>query len=585
VKKFLVGLIGCLVAVLWAVPVAYADVNDFTITNFEADYTLSNDDRQGTLRIKEHLDVEFTDNNHGILRAIPESYKDHTLHLNVNEVASPSGAPAEYTTYGSSGNTVLKIGDPDRTVTGAQSYTIDYTLRNVISFYEDYDELFWDINGDQWSQPFEKVSVALHLPVGLQFDSHTPRCYTGSFGSTEQACQIRYEEAGRILRASTTRKLLASETMSIVAGFQKGFFHPSTAQETAGEYAGTVVKFFIPLLLVGGIAGRHWYRYGRDAKGRGTIVPEYEAPHGLKAIEAGTIADFKTDNRDITATIIDLAIRGHLKIIETKNVRRFRRDTITYSLRLLKTDHAGLKDFEQSLLKAVFAKQEVNEEVDLSVLKYKLATEATKLRKSLKDSLTSRGYFRKTPFSTGLKFGLTLAGAFVASLILAIVTQSGAAILGLVLGSFMAVIFLILLPARTPQGVAAKESIMGLKKYLEVAESERIKKLQSPNAPYAQKSAGPKKTVELFEKLLPFAMVLGVEQQWAKQFEDIYRTPPDWYQGSTTHFSAAYLATSLNSGVGSSVNSAFSAPSSSGSSGFSGGGSGGGGGGGGGGGW
>jgi uncharacterized membrane protein len=99
------------------------------------------------------------------------------------------------------------------------------------------------------------------------------------------------------------------------------------------------------------------------------------------------------------------------------------------------------------------------------------------------------------------------------------------------------------------------------------------------------KSAAPKRTVELFEKLLPYAMVLGVEEAWAKQFENIYKTPPDWYQGNWSAFSAVYLTTSLNSGVQSAVNTAFSSPSSSSGSGFSGGGSGGGGGGGGGGGW
>jgi uncharacterized membrane protein len=159
-------------------------------------------------------------------------------------------------------------------------------------------------------------------------------------------------------------------------------------------------------------------------------------------------------------------------------------------------------------------------------------------------------------------------------------------IVGIVAGLLIAIACLAALDARTAKGVAAKEHAQGLKMYLEVAEKDRLQKLQGPDAAYAPKTAGPKKTVELFEKLLPYAMVLGVEKQWAEQFKDLYTSPPDWYSGHWTSFNAGYLAGSLNSGVGSAVSGAFSAPSSSGSSGFGGGGfSGGGGGGGGGGGW
>jgi uncharacterized membrane protein YgcG len=159
-------------------------------------------------------------------------------------------------------------------------------------------------------------------------------------------------------------------------------------------------------------------------------------------------------------------------------------------------------------------------------------------------------------------------------------------ILGLVVGGLIGIVCWIAMDARTPKGVAAKEHAEGLKLYLNVAEKDRLEKLQGPDAAYAPKSAEPKKTVELFEKLLPYAMVLGVEKQWAEQFKDLYTTPPDWYSGNWTAFNAAYLASSLNSGIGAAVNTAFSSPSSSSGSGFGGGGfSGGGGGGGGGGGW
>src|SRR5579883_662348 len=112
---------------------AAADVNDFDITDFQAAYTLSKADPHGQLRVVEHISVDFTDNNHGLLRTLPEQYKGMPLDLHVNDVTSDSGAPSTYTvTSDGNGNDVIKIGDPSRTVTGAQEYTIDYTLDNVI---------------------------------------------------------------------------------------------------------------------------------------------------------------------------------------------------------------------------------------------------------------------------------------------------------------------------------------------------------------------------------------------------------------------------------------------------------------------
>src|SRR6185436_564010 len=122
-------------------------------------------DPQGELHIIENIDVDFTAFNHGILRAIPDYYKKHKLELHVNGITSNSGAPTGYTTYGSGGNTVLKIGDAHSTITGKQNYRLDYTIKNVITFYESHDELFWDVNGDQWQQTFNAIWLTIHLPT------------------------------------------------------------------------------------------------------------------------------------------------------------------------------------------------------------------------------------------------------------------------------------------------------------------------------------------------------------------------------------------------------------------------------------
>ncbi len=582
-KKLWLGLLAGVLLAGFGAGTAHADVNDFTITQFDAEYTLSRDDPQGELKVKETIAVNFSDQNHGIVRALPNTYKKHSLGLEIDATQRDNN-DEPWSSYQSNGNTVLKIGDPNHTITGAHTYVIQYAVHNVISFYKDHDELYWDINGDQWRQTAEHVSVVVRLPGGVE-QQRDPICYTGSFGSTEHACLAGYNNFTNVLFAESTRPLQAGETLSLVAGFKKDYFYPPTWSERATQTIATILKFLVPFALLAGTAGWQWYRYGRDPKGRSTIVPEYEPPDGLTPIEVGTVADFRTDNRDITATVIDLAIRRFVTIIESNKPHFLRKDTKLYSLRLENTDVSTLNEFEKTLLQGIFAKQEKGEEVDLDMLKYKLSSTASTLQRSVKASLVAQGYFHKTPLSAVLRFTGLLFLELIVVIVWAVLFSGAAATLGVVAGVAAAVIFIILLPSRTEKGVAAKDSILGLKMYLEVAEAERIKKLQSPDAPYAPKSAGPKQTVKLFEKLLPYAMVLGVEEQWAKQFEALYRTPPDWYQGNWTTFNVLYLTSALNSGLAPSINQTFSSPSSSSSSGFSGGGAGGGGGGGGGGGW
>lgn len=556
---------------------AHASVNDFIINDFTADYYLSRDDPQGQLHIIENIKLTFHDYNHGILRAIPSSYKGHSVKLKINNISSESGASAHFTTYSQAGNTVLKIGDPNHTITGNQSYTIDYSLQNVVSYYADHDELYWDTNGDQWQQPFEHVTANFHLPKDLNITDK--RCYTGSFGSLEQDCTIN--TSGDAISFQANKQLEANENLSAVLAFPKGYFKPPTARDWWHDNYGKVLAITLPPLLIGSWAFRRWQTKGKDVHGRDTIIPEYEPPAGISPAEMGVVNSYRLNPKDISATIIDLAIRKYLRIIEETKKKIFK-DKKTYSFELLKTDFSGLKDHEQKILNDIFPTLAMGEIVGLDSLKNKFYKTIRSLGSSLPKQLTQDGYFPSNPkyagaFMYGAAFGLFILAVTMAALL-------KWTSVGLVISALILLIFAILMPKRTAQGVQAKEAIEGLKMYMQTAEADRIKMLQSPDAPYAKKSTSPKKTVELFEKLLPFAIVLGVENQWAKQFESIYKTPPDWYSGNWTTFNAVYFTSSLNNSV-SAMGTSFSPPQSSGGSGFSGGGSGGGGGGGGGGGW
>ncbi len=559
--------------------VARADVDDFTINNFTADYYLSKEDPQGSMRVVEKIDLFYNDFNHGILRAIPKKYKDNSLKLHINQISSPSGAPAKYTTYDDSGNTVLKIGDPDKTVTGQHSYTIDYTIHNVVTFYGNNDELYWDINGDEWKQPIEQVTARFHLPNGLTVGGQ--KCFAGGYGSNVENCKITTE--GNKVIARTSRKLQPYETLTAVIALPKGYFAAPTFADWWLDNFGKVLAVALPPLAIGLWAFRRWHRHGKDLKGRGVIIPEYESPDKLTPAEVGILLNYKLDPRDISATIIDLAVRKYIRIIET-NQKKLLKDKKTYEFEIIKFDWTELKPHEEKILSGIMAGEPAGKtvRVSLETLKGSFYKVIQNLQSSLPKDMTKAGYFPTNPRHAGS--GMYIAAGV--SLFLAFLVTNWLSV-GLVIAAVLVALLALLMPRRSAQGVGAYDAVKGLKLYMEMAEADRIKMMQSPNSPYAEKSGGPAQTVELFEKLLPFAIVLGVENEWAKQFEDIYRTPPDWYNGNWTTFNALYFTSSLNNSV-SAMGSSFNPPSSSSGSGFSSGGggfSGGGGGGGGGGGW
>lgn len=582
IKRLLVALGVLLTGSLLVPSLAFADVNDFTVTDFTADYYLTNVDRQGQMRIVEKIAVDFADFNHGILRAIPESYKGQPLNIHITSVSSASGAPASYTTYGQNGNKVLKIGDPNRTVTGAQEYTIDYTMQNVIGFYGDHDELYWNVNGTQWDQPFTSVISRLHVPAGLRLSAQTPRCFVGGYGSTDNSCIITVDNG--VVTASV-RDLGPGTTLTFVTGFAKGYFQPASWLDRVRDYAPDALMFAVPLVLIGGAGFLWWLKRGRDARGTGVIIPQYDAPDNLSPLEVGAIAAFKVESRALTATIIDLAIRKYLRIIENdkKGVFGARK---TYTLQLLNKDWSQLNAWEEDLMGGLFGALGENETVALADMATKLQTEAKAIQKTVPQSLTERGYFVSNPsrFMAVSAVTVALTGAGILWVV-PWVRNNMLITFGTIGGAVVFAAFYHFLAARTSQGVAAEEHIKGLKLYLQVAEKDRIKMLQSPDAPYAPKADEPAHTVELFEKLLPYAVVLGVENEWAKKFEGIYASPPDWYGGNFTAFNAGYLVGSLGGGFSGAMSTSFSPPRSSSGSGFGGGFAGGGGGGGGGGGW
>jgi uncharacterized membrane protein len=434
--------------------------------------------------------------------------------------------------------------------------------------------------------PIYKAHASVLVPFGAAVKQSA--CYYGPHGSTNK-CQM-VSGVGETYSFSAPGILNPGDGLTVAVGFSKGFVAAYTAADATkgavSAYSRWLISLLLPLLtLIGSLW--YWYRKGRDPKGAGVIVPQYDVPDGLTPMEVDGIVNENVDTRGISAQIIYLATKGYIKInqLEDRFIRLIK--TTDYELVRLKSASGLVNAFDQKLLDSLFAQNVAPtapvQSVKLSDLELVFYKKAAAVVTSVLDSLLNKGYYKNlgTMNMGGGRFVLIGFMAIWMSAFFGILF--GGVLFGgnpfpIMVGIFASVIVYGVVshfnPAKTEKGVATKEYLLGLKMYLQIAEKDR---LQFHNAP--------EKKPEVFEALLPYAMVLGVATIWAKEFEGIYTVPPSWYSGpSGVSFSAitfAHTMTSFSSFAAGALSSAphSSSGSGSGGGGFSGGGGGGGGGG------
>ena len=484
-----------------------------------------------------------------------------------------------YTTSASNQNLVLKIGRADQYVHGQQTYVITYDQDNVTDKADGYDGLFWDVNGDQWPQGFGEVTARIHVDPSLATarDTSHDRCFTGNTGSTLQNCTVHTD--GSAVVASTNGGLNAGQTLTFELGFKPGTFAGYTVPKDYILGLATKILFFtlLPIAITAWFTIRRWWRYGRDPVGRGVIIAEYTPPKDLTVLSSSSILNEGFKTSAVTATILDLAVRGYLKVYEVKTPVPVLPDKISYELELIKSS-ADLKSDEQTVVTMLFGGDTPGTRVDISSLKNKLYLEAGRLGKAVDQSVVDAGYFTVAPSKAKAGFA---AGGIILIAVSVLLTRGNYFLLAGLAGSGMLMLAIAqIMPARTAKGVAVHENLLGLKLFISMTETDRIEAMQSPHGKLTEKidTGDKKQLIKLYEKLLPYAMLFGVEKAWIKEFAGLYDAQPDWYSGSGA-FNAGYFAGSLSS-FSAASNAGFTAPSSSGGGGSAGGGGGGGGGGG-----
>ncbi len=571
-----------LAIILWlpGVPAAQSDRGGYVIRSLDSQLTV---EANSSLIVDERIEVEFSEPRHGIFRTIPVRYSDprgyaYSLDLRLLEVTDAAGAPHQAVLSNEGRYTKIRIGDPDREVQGVVLYLVRYRVRDALAQFAEHDEIYWNATGHEWNAPIMRSSATVRLPRPLAADDLQAAGYTGSFGRTEREVEISHPEPG-VVRFVTTRALDPLEGLTVAVGFPQGIVTFPTPIQRAGRVAADNWVALLPFAWLVFLY-RRYRTGGRDPDPGGPVVVSYEPPAGLTPGAVGTLVDERVDAVDITATVVDLAIRGDLTIRTEQSDRLFGLLTSEETVFTRRTDGPGrLLPHEAAVMTALFGG---GSEVRASALKNKFYTHLPGIRRALYEHLTDSAHFEASPEATrnrwmgaGVAAGVVTGLAAAGWLALRGIGPPAAAVVPIVTGALTLVAFLLFaraMPRRTPKGVAARQWALGFQEFATRVESDRLERAAADSR-------------HAFEALLPYAMALGVADEWAEKFEGIYQErPPHWYVGPGTGqgFSTRSFERTLSGAMAAASQHMTASPrssSGSGGGGFSGGGGGGGGGG------
>jgi uncharacterized membrane protein YgcG len=592
-----------------AASAAGSDVSDFSFDSFDAVYTLGLDEAgHATTHVTETLVARFPDydQNRGIIRAIPLKDGDVPLDVTMLSITDETGAAVPYERNDYDGFAEFALGTDDY-VHGPTTYVLEYTMANTIRHYpdDDVDEFYWDINGTGWAQTFDSVSakvlISAELADSLNGDA---TCYSGYYGSEDQ-CDLVLADATvdgeqYTVYSATTGPLYSYSTMTLAIGFDAGaVVQPPLARDSwIVTIAPTALLALAGLVVILSIIVKTavW----RDKRGRGTIVAQYEPPRQegeSLLLDADLIG---RPSAGLPAQFVDFAVRGMVKVIDTETSTADAGEHGRFALELITADGANAQ--ETKVLAILFgASLQPGKRVYPGALRADIGASLYGLPSSTAAYALKEGY-RFQPDGAAPKILGRIAFftvlAFLPIWIWAAVNDVLSA--GVIWSTIGTVVLALAVPAvlsrprrLTEKGALAKEYLLGVREYLTIAEEDRMRVLQSPEGAERIDVTDRDAVVKLYERLLPYAVLWGVEDQWAEYLRARYEgATPDWLDGaafdasvlrsftvsSTSSVRPIVTSSSGGSSWSSSGGSSFSSGSSGG--GFSGGGGGGGGGGG-----
>ena len=582
-KRFILGILIAGSLLVGSGQAAFAAQTDnFTITKFDAEYSLGRDgENRSTLAATWRITANFPPNqNRGIATIFVKKYDNHPTSFSLQSVTDEQGKTLEYNWNGDE----LRIGEKDVYVQGEKTYVIKFTQRDVTKHYDNTgrDEFYWDVIGNEWRVPMENVRVSVKFDESLQAARRGEAfCYVGKQGS-RQRCNVNGDKSEIV---ANVNRLDRREGITMAVGFTGGTFagYQETLIEKFIKIWSTVqvVVSSLTAVLILLLIWRYRRLFGRYSELK-PIPPEYLPPKQASVMMSTYILKrydlFIVKGSAKVAQLLDLAVRHYIKLYEVKKASFLR--SAQYEIEIVK-DLTELRPEESEVIRDMFGESmpKPGQRLNLKKLQNNLSYAARTGDDDNNLKSLARGKYalcEQKPENKRIvqKWALWV---FVISVLLL------SPMLLIVAGIVFALSFGWSL---TDEGLALRRYLAGLKMYIGVAEAERLKMLQSPEGAEKVKidTADERQLVKLYERVLPYAVLFGQEKEWSKQLGKYYEQvgeQPDWYSGQGA-FNAAAFAAGMNS-LSSVASSASDYSSTSGGStggGFAGGGGGGGGGGG-----
>lgn len=472
--------------------------------------------------VAESITYDFNDlpDKHGIIRNIPLRYwrdrSRYNLRFRLISVQNDSGEKLPVKMSRTSDGVSVRIGSPSVTVRGVKEYFIRYKVRRAVNFFEDHEEIYWNVTGTEWSVPIQVAEAGVILPLSSTRNIQLG-CFTGWFGATESDCEKSVQKTSEGIKALfRSRPLGPKEGLTIVIAVPAGTFLPAPFSQQALWFLQDNYILVIPFFVLA-IMGYLFLKYGRELP-LPPVTVRYDPPEGLTPAEIGIVIDESLDLTDITSTVVDLAVRGFIHIREIVTNRLLFLSTRDYEFTLLKPFELdkSLKTFEYLLLEGIFgAGATPGRKVLLSSLKNHFYKYLFLIPEEIYGSLARRRVFYGRPGEVRTMW-FVIAGI---ATVLGFVLWSRFGLPGFgasIISGVIIIIFGWFMPKKTPRGIKLYSDILGFLEFFKRVDLDVIRRLhtQDPN---------------IFHRYLPYALIFGVADDWTYQFQELLRDPPYWY--------------------------------------------------------
>ncbi len=557
------------------------NIDDWYIKNFATQITVNKD---ASLDIKERIVADCGNalNKHGIFRIIPEEIKIKggekiKTPIKLLSITDFKGNKIKYTKiYNSNDKTITwKIGDPNKTVQRVNNYIIHYQVRNAVRFKnKSFDELYWNLVGTFWQLKIDNFQAFIKFPMEINSQNSQVEYYAGYLGENQKKLAHYFWNANNILEVRTTQPLQKKQGITLSVTFPKNIIKPY--QPSFWEIYGKYFFLLIPLLVFF-FCFYLWRKFGQEPHLNKTIIPEYEVPENLSPMEVGMLnKGGKFKQEFVTAEIINLAVKKLIIIKEIqKKVLFFKIKDYQFTKKANPQIEKELTEVQKIILKNIFQEKD---EIKLSSLENSFYKCLHDIKKAGLDNLVKKKLLIKVKFKLDIILRiLSTVIMFTSIVVVFILINSNYSDALLAFGSVFIsgltmFFFSFRLTHRTVQGAELNWKINGFKLFMKTVDKDRAQFYEKEN---------------MFEALLPMAIVFGITKLWIQRVKEIYgeeyfsQYSPVWFAGTLGSFNVDSFTSSIDN-----LSSAIAlntASSSSGSSGM--GGAGGGSGGGGGGGW